>query len=201
MRRTIKTKIDQVLGCGEPDDRLLRACPACLYSLKEEVNLPYSLLAAADGNMSLRRFIRVGTADTAQFKSTYFLSRDEVNKFSGAVQVRKKSTTKEKGKGKKAAENDPEAENEDEDDAGLEMVEVEVEEEVNVEGGNLPVEKDPFADAFKELPSECAEKWKANADDDKKVMWDVFDECGIFIVVCRHGIVLLACDIIRSGEL
>lgn len=217
MRRTIKSKVDRALGCGNSEDRLLRACPACLYSLKGETKLPYSLLAAADGNMSLRRFIRVGTADTAQFNSSYFLPKDEVDKFSGAVQVRKKIAAKGKGKGKSksaaegkgkgraksAAENAPPAESEDEEDAELEMDEngPKEPEEMNEEGGILPAEKDPLADTFKELPSECAEKWKANADDDKKVMWDVFDECGIFIMVCRHGIVLLACDIVRSGEL
>lgn len=208
MRRSVASKIDRAIGCGDPDDRLLRSCPACLYSLEGEPTLPYTLLAAADGNMSLRRFIRVGTADSAQFHSTYFVEKSDVNKFSGAVQVRKKTEGKGKGKGKgkRAAKSDPTAqvpEIEDEEDTTLEIQDIGPKEshEMGEEEGNLPSRFDPLAETFEGLPSECAEKWKANADDDKKVMWDVFDECGVFIMVCRHGVVLLACDIVRSGEL
>jgi hypothetical protein len=32
-------------------------------------------------------------------------------------------------------------------------------------------------------------------------MFSVFDESGIFIAVCRHRFVLLACDMVKSGEL
>lgn len=32
-------------------------------------------------------------------------------------------------------------------------------------------------------------------------MFAVFDESGIFIAACRHRFVLLACDMVRSGEL
>ncbi|KAG1902769.1 uncharacterized protein F5891DRAFT_948139 [Suillus fuscotomentosus] len=36
---------------------------------------------------------------------------------------------------------------------------------------------------------------------DSKKMFSVFDESGIFIAVCRHRFVILACDMIWSGEL
>jgi hypothetical protein len=32
-------------------------------------------------------------------------------------------------------------------------------------------------------------------------MWGIFDETGIFLVLCRHGFVLVIVDMIRSGEL
>lgn len=205
MRRIAQSKVDQVLGRGDSCDRLKRACSACLYSLEGEPKLPYSLLASADGNMSLRRFNRVGTADTAVFDSSYFVSRSEVDRYADGVQVRKKADpVKSKGKAKKP-DAAPIPEDEDEADADLEAANTGIGEqatlEANADGGLLPTQKDPFDGAFEGLPSECAEKWKANADDNKKVMWDVFDECGIFITVCRHGIVLLACDMVRSGEL
>lgn len=202
LRRNVKSKIDQTLGCGDPNARLLHACPACLYSLEGEPKLPYSFLAAADGNMSLRRFAKVGTADTARFDSSYFVSRDEVEKFAGVVQVRKTDTSKGKRK-KQSASGAALQETEDAEDANLEMEgnEIKGPDVVDKEGGSLPVVEDPLASTFELLPSECAEKWKANADDNKKVMWDVFDECGVFITVCRHGILLLACDIVKSGEL
>lgn len=67
--------------------------------------------------------------------------------------------------------------------------------------GRAYPDTDPFSDSFDGIISDCAEKWKANADDGKKVMWDCFEECGIFITICRYGILLLSCDIIKSGEL
>ncbi|KIM63444.1 hypothetical protein SCLCIDRAFT_15580 [Scleroderma citrinum Foug A] len=35
----------------------------------------------------------------------------------------------------------------------------------------------------------------------RKQMFSVFHESGIFIAVCRHQFILLACDMIKSGEL
>jgi len=31
-------------------------------------------------------------------------------------------------------------------------------------------------------------------------MWGIFEETGIFLSLCRHGFVLVAADMIRSGE-
>ncbi|KAG1774225.1 hypothetical protein EV702DRAFT_1180815 [Suillus placidus] len=47
----------------------------------------------------------------------------------------------------------------------------------------------------------CADRWKNTGPEVRKKMFSVFDELGIFIAVCRHRFVLLACDMIRSGEL
>lgn len=47
----------------------------------------------------------------------------------------------------------------------------------------------------------CTERWTNLADEESKKMWGIFHETGIFTTVCRHGIVLLFCDMIRSGEL
>ena len=47
----------------------------------------------------------------------------------------------------------------------------------------------------------CVERWKANAEDEKKGMFACFDESGIFTAVCRHGFLLVFCDMIQSGEL
>ncbi len=43
--------------------------------------------------------------------------------------------------------------------------------------------------------------WKAAAADETKKMWAIFDETGIFICVCRHGLILWITDMVRSGEL
>jgi hypothetical protein len=47
----------------------------------------------------------------------------------------------------------------------------------------------------------CASNWKAAASREKKRMWGVFDETGIFASACPHGFVLWLVDMIQSGEL
>ncbi|KAJ6486300.1 hypothetical protein DFH09DRAFT_948870 [Mycena vulgaris] len=47
----------------------------------------------------------------------------------------------------------------------------------------------------------CVERWKAAGPESRKKMFALFAIAGIFISVCRHGHVLVMCDMIRSGEL
>lgn len=47
----------------------------------------------------------------------------------------------------------------------------------------------------------CATRWTNMINDMTSRMWSVFDETGIFLALCRHGIVLLVTDMVRSGEL
>ena len=47
----------------------------------------------------------------------------------------------------------------------------------------------------------CTDRWTNLSEDSKKKMWGTFDETGIFIAACRHGVTLLFCDMIKSGEL
>ena len=47
----------------------------------------------------------------------------------------------------------------------------------------------------------CVSNWKAAASVEKKRMWGVFDETGIFASACPHGLVLWLADMIQSGEL
>ena len=49
--------------------------------------------------------------------------------------------------------------------------------------------------------SSCTSNWKAAASDEKKRMWGVFDETGVFACACRHGHIMWMSDMIRSGEL
>ncbi|KAG6857076.1 hypothetical protein C0991_004818, partial [Blastosporella zonata] len=49
--------------------------------------------------------------------------------------------------------------------------------------------------------SSCTINWKAAASDEKKKMWAIFDEAGIFASACRHGFILWIADMIQSGEL
>lgn len=47
----------------------------------------------------------------------------------------------------------------------------------------------------------CASNWKAAAAMEKKKMWGIFDETGIFASACPHGFILWLADMIKSGEL
>ncbi|KAG0702917.1 hypothetical protein DFH29DRAFT_982187 [Suillus ampliporus] len=47
----------------------------------------------------------------------------------------------------------------------------------------------------------CVDRWQNAGPETRKKMFSVFDESGIFIVACRHRFVLVACDMLRSGEL
>ncbi|KAI6018452.1 hypothetical protein BKA83DRAFT_4127671 [Pisolithus microcarpus] len=46
----------------------------------------------------------------------------------------------------------------------------------------------------------CAERWKNMKDSVMQKMWNVFDETGAFIAVCRHGFCLVIADMVQSGE-
>lgn len=64
------------------------------------------------------------------------------------------------------------------------------------------LEDDPAVETNPTLGSfSCADRWKNAGPETRKKMFSVFDESGIFIAACRHRFVLLACDMIRSGEL
>ncbi|KAJ7040517.1 hypothetical protein C8F04DRAFT_1253819 [Mycena alexandri] len=47
----------------------------------------------------------------------------------------------------------------------------------------------------------CVERWKAAGPEARKKMFAFFAVAGIFLTVCRHGHVVVMCDMIRSGEL
>ena len=48
---------------------------------------------------------------------------------------------------------------------------------------------------------DCATNWKAAASKEKKKMWGVFDETGVFACACPHGFVMWIADMVQSGEL
>ncbi|KAG1884167.1 hypothetical protein F4604DRAFT_1920018 [Suillus subluteus] len=47
----------------------------------------------------------------------------------------------------------------------------------------------------------CVDWWQNAGPEQHKRMFAIFDESGIFIAACRHQFVLLACDMVKSGEL
>ncbi len=52
-----------------------------------------------------------------------------------------------------------------------------------------------------EDPNLCKEHWENMKNQFTARMWGIFEETGIFLALCRHGFVLIATNMIRSGEL
>ncbi len=79
----------------------------------------------------------------------------------------------------------------------LEVEEVDGEEEERdlISEDALPVEEPA------EAKSVCAERWRNAGPEARKKMFALFATTGIFACLCRHGQVLVLCDMIRSGEL
>ncbi|THU79171.1 hypothetical protein K435DRAFT_875809 [Dendrothele bispora CBS 962.96] len=48
--------------------------------------------------------------------------------------------------------------------------------------------------------SPCAPRWKNMSDKLTASMWAIFEETGLFLSLCRHRFVLLAADMVKSGE-
>ncbi|KIY48693.1 hypothetical protein FISHEDRAFT_73383 [Fistulina hepatica ATCC 64428] len=56
-------------------------------------------------------------------------------------------------------------------------------------------------DGLKEDVNKCVDRWRNAGPEAQKKMVELFAISGIFITLCRHGHVLVICDMIRSGEL
>lgn len=74
---------------------------------------------------------------------------------------------------------------------------------------NFATQSSQDGDDWEDAPNEkagmasfsCADRWRNAGPEQRKKMFAVFDESGIFVAACRHRFVLLVCDMIRSGEL
>ncbi|KAF8869625.1 hypothetical protein CPB85DRAFT_1262114 [Mucidula mucida] len=60
---------------------------------------------------------------------------------------------------------------------------------------------EPMVSSGEPEDSGCEDRWHNMVNDMSSKMWGIYKETGIFLGVCRHGMVLLATDMIRSGEL
>lgn len=203
--RRVDALVDSTLGHDTPDYRLLHSCPPCNYVLDDEQPLQHSHLLSLDGNSSLKRFATRPAFDPPVFNSDYYLTPAQVDVYGQEVvhRVKKKPAPKGKRK-KKAAEPEPEPDPDPEPDPVDVDVEMEIagdaQEDVVMKAGQIDAAT-TSASLLDDIVSICVERWKANAAETKKGMFDCFDEAGIFIAICRHGMVLVVCDMVQSGEL
>lgn len=196
--------IASALGRDVPHWRIKNSCPCCNHRVLDEPRLEYDQIFSIDGGCSLKRLRDAGSADTRTFFGDYYVAPEQVDKFKNeAVKktVRKSKAGRKGGGGENEKGDECEEEGEEGNVVSLELSEES--REIDAEGvewitKNIQAEPGLEDDAKMTL---CVERWKANADDDKKGMFSCFDEAGIFTAVCRHGFLLAFCDIIQSGEL
>ncbi|RDX48316.1 hypothetical protein OH76DRAFT_1456309 [Lentinus brumalis] len=184
IRREVKKQVMGALGRDAPGWRVKNGCPACSCQVEGEEPPKHERILVMDGNNSLKRVATSGgrqAGDTRVYEDgDYFLSRDFVDSFAGEVKSRQSPHKPELLDPVDASERDAEDEPEE----------------------GATTEGDPTdGTANTAAPSACASNWKAAAADDKKRMWAIYDETGIFASACRHGLILWIADMVRSGEL
>ncbi|KAJ6528195.1 hypothetical protein B0H19DRAFT_1083718 [Mycena capillaripes] len=85
LRAAVDRRVQVVLGRDSPDWRLKNACPACLYKLEGEAEIPLPFLPTIDGNNSLKRFWR-RQQEQVLADGDYYIPPTEVDKWaSGGV--------------------------------------------------------------------------------------------------------------------
>ncbi|KAI0247563.1 hypothetical protein BJV78DRAFT_1133077, partial [Lactifluus subvellereus] len=180
IKRGVEDRIIQVLDRTAPNWCIKHSCPCCQNELPGETPLEVSVIGVLDGNQSLKRIHqREGTnTDPWQFSSDYYISEGLVDRFKHNVKPR------------------PMRGHTDTD--------------VQVNSSADYMEESPAwsKDGQEATPADgdedqtpCTERWKAVQNDNVKQMWAIYRETGIFLSVCRHGLVWWICDMVSSGEL
>ncbi|KAI0707556.1 hypothetical protein C8T65DRAFT_576556 [Cerioporus squamosus] len=181
--RDVKAQVMTALGRDSEEWRAKNACPACANKVLGEEPPVIDRMVVMDGNNSLKRVLASGgrtNADLRLFKDDYFLPREFVDSF--AHEVKSRQLPRKPILVDDPHNEEPSQESDDDDDVP------------DGEG-----EGDPTDGA--ETLGSCATNWKAAAADEKKRMWSIYDESGIFACACRHGLILWIADMVRSGEL
>ena len=155
-----------------------------------------------DGGNCLKRWrnnlARQGGDKRVLNDSNYFLSNEFVDQFANEVKSRKGPQIQPRsGEG---SDLDSEATSVDSDDERPRVRRSDGDSSGGLE--TTPQVAPDHPDAAKENAiRDCTKNWKAAQADEKKKMWEMYDETGIFAAVCRHGMMLAIMDMRRSGEL
>ncbi|KAJ7192578.1 hypothetical protein GGX14DRAFT_379958 [Mycena pura] len=177
--REVDARVDAAMA-RDASWHIQNVCAPCMYKTCNEPPLRFSWLGCMDGNNSLKLVdptFRAGTTRPDDRASTSFrwLTPEQVDVFKDEVADSQKA-----GLG-----HAPVADNEDPDVAWL---------NINELSSN---DSEELANSL----NTCVERWKAAGPESRKKMFALFAVAGIFLTVCRHGHVVLMCDMIRSGEL
>ncbi|KAJ6463583.1 hypothetical protein DFH09DRAFT_1254717 [Mycena vulgaris] len=167
-------------------------CPPCLYKTVNEPQLKFSFLAAADGNNSLKSVANEYKSGKPRdddrmthHLNDRWLSPEDVDVFKDEVSNSQKPASSADPDATADTHPNVNAEDLDDDVAWLNINELEATE----------------AEELARCLNTCVDRWRAAGPDARKKMFALFAVAGIFLSVCRHGHVLVMCDMIRSGEL
>ncbi|KAG8685049.1 hypothetical protein FRC09_014992, partial [Ceratobasidium sp. 395] len=170
--------LDKLLGRTDADWHQKHKCAACSYELDDESPLRPRMMFSMDGNNSLKRLLKGGHEDVGSYSPAYFLSPSDVNQFENEVTRVRPPTP-------------PPVQEVDPDELGIPKSEPPT---ITPSIGVGPTDSELLA-------SSCATNWRAaQAQHDKKTP-SIFDETGVFLACCRHGLVAVIVDMIRSGKL
>jgi hypothetical protein len=194
------------LGRKNPKWGQKNVCTPCLYKVNGEPPLKFKFLATMDGNNSMKLVdstYRAGTVrtDSRTTQSPRWINLEEVNVFKDEVakvrsilsfcymivmvsSIQSNSRTSRAG---------PSQSDQQSTTALGDLADLASEETawLNV------TEHNDFAKCL----DTCVNRWRNAGPEARKRMFALFAIAGIFLAVCRHGHVLVICDMIRSGEL
>ncbi|KAG1871441.1 hypothetical protein F4604DRAFT_1583258 [Suillus subluteus] len=170
--RVVEKRVNTALQRDTPNWRVQHACPPCSYILANEPPLEFGRMYVFDGGNSAKQMLTPGERQAGDLR---------VFEDSDYLLAR---TFVDGFANEVHPRSDPDI--------------------------TRPTEADVIAETDDDLPvsvssqaiaAECSKNWKAAASDEKKRMWNIFDETGIFVCACRHGFILWYADMVRSGEL
>ncbi|KAF9490629.1 hypothetical protein BDN71DRAFT_1511118 [Pleurotus eryngii] len=172
LHHQIDARVRSVLGRDTENWCVLHACPSCGYELEGEPELTFRRMLVLDGNNSLKHIACIGQREVAD--SRVYMGSDyflSPDFVDTFTQDNPPSIVVEHSA---PLQTDPEPEaDQHEDDAIAEY----------------------------RVDSACADNWKAASSNERKQMWALFDETGIFACACHHGFMLWLTDMVRSREL
>ncbi|KAJ3917507.1 hypothetical protein F5877DRAFT_44531 [Lentinula edodes] len=162
--------VAQTLGRDSPTWRILHTCPCCQNELQEDDPLEIRMMVAMDGNDSLKRVER--RKDAAD---------DSLAEVADSGVVERVDPRQAGG------------------DYFLSRKSVDDWAEENWRNVPVWVSQNSFQEWVWKT-GRCEEKWHNASDKNTGKSWAKFDENGIFLLICRHGLVLSLADMVKSGE-
>ncbi|KAJ3765531.1 hypothetical protein FB446DRAFT_655158, partial [Lentinula raphanica] len=170
--RGVRKRTREALGRSGRSWRMLNACPACQYQLKEDPKLAVRMIVTMDGNDSLKRVER---------KSDVLQERED-NGVDLPPHSRERIDRRVAGEDHFLLRAETDAWNE------TKWQEMETHGSAASSTGHSWVE------------SQCEERWHNMQEKNTVKSSAKFFENGWFVLLCRHMMLLLACDMIKSGE-
>ena len=192
--REYDQRISVELGRKDRKWAMKNVCAPCLYKTKDEPKLKFEFLSSMDGNNSLKLVdstYHAGSVrtDSRKLESPRWISPEDVDLFKDEVgKVRPLllyiiphiMTIPQDVRQGVPANADHIEDIASEETAWLNVT-----------------EHDDLAKCL----NTCVDRWRNAGPEARKKMFALFAIAGIFLVVCRHGHVLVICDMIHSGEL